>query len=327
MQHVAQLPVAVRQKSVLLVDDSALQRELAAELLHSLGLRSVAQAGNGVEALALLDSLAAQGQPLPLLILDLEMPDMDGIELLQRLRERALRPTVLLASGCEATRIDTVMHSVRSAGLPLLGCLAKPLDGQALHRLLMAHGAGPAPADLDPARVRPHYQPRVALHSGRLLGYQVSAHCSDADGRTPPCAALFAWATEHGQLATLTFSLLDQLLADLRHLHSRGATPRMALELEGSLLAQRSFANQLIARVRASGVQASQLTLHLPAHSLHDPAMPGVLGRLRLAGFGLSDSAEHGEALQHPPMPGEALLDWHLAHAGRDSLPDAAAPT
>ncbi|HEV2700970.1 MAG TPA: response regulator, partial [Steroidobacteraceae bacterium] len=70
-------------RSVLLVDDSAAQRAYAVALCQELGIREVREASNGLEALALLGALEA---PPDLLIIDLEMPTMDGPELLTRLR-------------------------------------------------------------------------------------------------------------------------------------------------------------------------------------------------------------------------------------------------
>src|SRR5258708_6438265 len=70
-------------RSVLLVDDSAAQRAYAVALCNELGIKDVREASNGQEALALLGALAT---PPDLLIIDLEMPTMDGPELLTRLR-------------------------------------------------------------------------------------------------------------------------------------------------------------------------------------------------------------------------------------------------
>src|ERR1700742_1693659 len=85
-------------RSVLLVDDSSAQRAYAVALCRELGISEVMQASNGQEALALLASLPVAPA---LLIIDLEMPTMDGPELLTRLRERSLESPIIVASSRE----------------------------------------------------------------------------------------------------------------------------------------------------------------------------------------------------------------------------------
>jgi two-component system chemotaxis sensor kinase CheA/two-component system sensor histidine kinase and response regulator WspE len=85
----------VRERSrrrVLVVDDSPIVRDLLSELLSSVGL-SVRVAGDGAAA---LQSLAESA--VDLIVCDVEMPVMDGFELLRRLRERAERVPVVMVT-------------------------------------------------------------------------------------------------------------------------------------------------------------------------------------------------------------------------------------
>ena len=80
----------------MLVDDSISVRRLAQHLLASHGWR-VVTAANGLEALGLLET----GLLPALLLVDIEMPDMNGLELLRRLREHPLwqgLPVVMLTA-------------------------------------------------------------------------------------------------------------------------------------------------------------------------------------------------------------------------------------
>jgi two-component system chemotaxis sensor kinase CheA len=86
---------AVRERArrrVLVVDDSPIVRDLLAELLASVGL-SVRVAGDGAQA---LQSLAEQA--VDLIVCDVEMPVMDGFELLRRLRDRADRIPIVMVT-------------------------------------------------------------------------------------------------------------------------------------------------------------------------------------------------------------------------------------
>jgi len=74
-------PVQARQKSILLVDDSAFFRNMLAPVLQAAGF-DVTSVGSGPEALAHI----ADGRTVDVVITDIEMPDMDGFELAQALR-------------------------------------------------------------------------------------------------------------------------------------------------------------------------------------------------------------------------------------------------
>jgi DNA-binding NarL/FixJ family response regulator len=84
----------MKARRILLVDDHALVRRGLAALLHTDGRYVVvAEAGNGETALV----QAVHEQP-DLVILDLSMPRMDGLETLRRLRTLPQRPKVLILS-------------------------------------------------------------------------------------------------------------------------------------------------------------------------------------------------------------------------------------
>ncbi|MBN8227081.1 response regulator [Corallococcus macrosporus] len=95
---------APRRRRILVVDDSPLTRELVANLLEAVGYDTL-RAADGPAA---LDLLAQEGAPVELVVTDLEMPEMDGVELTRRLKSDPVRgrlPVVILTTrGGEADR-------------------------------------------------------------------------------------------------------------------------------------------------------------------------------------------------------------------------------
>jgi two-component system, OmpR family, response regulator len=86
---------------LLVVDDEHFLRDAVATLLNSLGF-TVTSAGTGTEALRL-----ARSRPFDLLILDVMLPDLDGFEIVQRLRrDRNQVPVIFLTA--KDTREDKV---------------------------------------------------------------------------------------------------------------------------------------------------------------------------------------------------------------------------
>jgi DNA-binding NarL/FixJ family response regulator len=81
---------------VLIVDDHPLTRDALAALLGANGFDVVGRAAGGVEAI----ELAAELEP-DLVVLDLTMPDLGGLEVLPRLRERAPEAEVVVLTAAE----------------------------------------------------------------------------------------------------------------------------------------------------------------------------------------------------------------------------------
>ena len=87
-------------KRILVVDDNEAARLLLQRMLNDLRLE-VQTADSGGQALEMLDSAAAQGQPFDALYLDWQMPGMNGIELAEKVRERPYEtpPKMVLVTG------------------------------------------------------------------------------------------------------------------------------------------------------------------------------------------------------------------------------------
>ena len=80
---------------ILVVDDSALYRQSIHNVLREIAdVAIVGVANNGVEALEKIEQLDPD-----LLTLDVQMPDMDGIEVLREMKRRGLRPQAIMVSS------------------------------------------------------------------------------------------------------------------------------------------------------------------------------------------------------------------------------------
>ena len=102
--------------SVLLVDDEAAIRESLRMILEYEGYR-VDEAASGGEALSRVAARAPS-----LLLVDIKMPEMDGLELLSALRERGYSMPVVMISGH-----GTVATAVEATQLGAFDFLEKPL--------------------------------------------------------------------------------------------------------------------------------------------------------------------------------------------------------
>src|SRR5664279_2767151 len=111
--------------TVLVVDDDPFMVRLMQRALSQLGITGVSTCASAQTALYELDS--AQGAP-DLILLDLQMPDMDGVQFLRRLAELHYTGALILVSGEELHVLRSIDKLVRAHGIKSLGHLRKPFE-------------------------------------------------------------------------------------------------------------------------------------------------------------------------------------------------------
>ena len=114
---------------VLVVDDDAFSRDYFSEMLAGVGVGKIQSAADGRAALRTLAELPS---PPDLLICDVFMPDMDGIEFLDHLSKKRYPGGVMLVSGQDVTMMALAQQVALENGLKLLGAYTKPVSAAVL---------------------------------------------------------------------------------------------------------------------------------------------------------------------------------------------------
>jgi len=131
-QHPEAPPVELHGRRVLVIDDNATNRRILEAMVRGWRAEPVCVPG-GPEALATLAQSHATGGSFDAAILDLQMPDMDGREVLRRIRAEAttaLLPVVVLSSTGLAD------HAAECRALGAAAYVTKPVKGTELRHLL-----------------------------------------------------------------------------------------------------------------------------------------------------------------------------------------------
>ncbi|TJZ78998.1 EAL domain-containing response regulator [Chitiniphilus eburneus] len=288
--------------SVLVVDDSRVQRDHAVHLLRELGLGRIHEAGNGVEALELLAHLPEQPS---VLLIDLEMPGMDGVELIQQLQRRDVTIPLVVASSRESALINSVETMSQALGLHVLAALQKPLNLAQLAAALQRHGikAPARPANERPAvglpelsdalaanQIRPYFQPKVDVRTGVVKGVEALARWLHPDlGMIAP-DHFIPMAEQGGLIHALTLSIAEQSCAQAARWNRSGLRLGVAINLSPLLLDSESFVGEASTLLEHHALSAEQVVWEITESSVvaNLGAALGTLARLRLKGFGLS---------------------------------------
>lgn len=289
--------------SVLIVDDSAVQRQLAAALCRELGVPQVHEASNGQEALAVLDALAP---PPALLIVDLEMPTMDGLELLRHLGDRSISAPIIVASSRERALVHSVESLGAALGLRILAALQKPLTLETLGELLQSNeertieakqlvgGATIDPEELrvgiERGEIEVYYHPQVELATGDVHGIEALARWQHpVRGMLMP-SDFIPIAEQHGLIQALTMKVMSQAMLQAALWNGEGIDLSVAINLSPVLLDRVALVDEISGLQEMLGIAADRVVLEITESSL--PREVGValsvLSRLRLRHFGLS---------------------------------------
>jgi PAS domain S-box-containing protein len=147
----------LRGTRVLVVDDNPAAREILLGMVRALGLHAE-EAHDGWDAMRAVALAAHAGTPFDLVLIDMQMPGMNGVDCARQLREgaHADRPLVLLTTSFGR---DDTLQRVAAQGLAVQDVLVKPVTPQ---RLLegclnaLGHDSAPiaAPAHFDDAAAR-----------------------------------------------------------------------------------------------------------------------------------------------------------------------------
>ena len=294
----------IHGRGVMVVDDSSMHRYSAHLCLRAFGINQVYEAANGKLA---MDQLGQLAQVPAVMLLDLEMPVMDGIEVLQQLSELSNKPAVVLASSSDEVLISAVATMAEALGITLLGAFRKPVNPTDLADALNSYNVGVCLIDeasgdavstdvgqlksaLDRARIQVFYQPKVELESMRVVGVEALARWKNQQGEWVQPSVFIPLAEEHGLIGDLTLSVLDQVLQDMNGWWDQGQYISVAINLSAKSLAEFNLANEIIQRVIRQGIPAHYLTFEITESALvvDLPSALATISRLRLKGFGIS---------------------------------------
>jgi two-component system, sensor histidine kinase and response regulator len=211
-RHAARVPPSLRGLRVLVVDDNATNRRILREMLSHWHMRPTVASG-GREALALLEKAARAGRPYPLVLLDANMPELDGFEIAQRIKghRRLARASIMMLSSSSRPG-----DRARCLELGVSSYLTKPVKQSDLLDTI-ASALAPPPARGrraragGPARAKPKRRLRVLVAEDNPVNQQVAVGILERSGHAAAVA-------NNGReaLALLEREVFDLVLMDVQ---------------------------------------------------------------------------------------------------------------
>jgi EAL domain-containing protein (putative c-di-GMP-specific phosphodiesterase class I)/ActR/RegA family two-component response regulator len=279
------------QPVALVVDDDAGLRKFGAAMSEEAGFRAES-AATGAEALAAIETLHPA-----VVLLDLQMPDKDGIHVMQIMASAKSDAKLILLSGIDGRTLTVSTEIARQRGLSVVASLQKPVPAEKLRQILHRLSIEFSSFDVHRLReslegdlIRLHYQPKVTLSSRTIAGVEALLRCHDAGGNPVSPEAVIAVAEQSGAIDELTHKVFALAIAQRRAWSEQGVELDMAVNLCARGAIEADLSDRLADLCAANQVPPQALTIELTENTVTSDSLLAMetLVRLRLRGFALS---------------------------------------
>ena len=303
---VAASTAAIDSRSLrfLVVDDERDQRYLLAKTLAGMGTARVIEAPSGHDGLAMLDRA---GGAVDILVTDLQMPGMDGLELLRRVGDRKMPIAVIIVSALDSVLVASAATMAQAYGVRVIRTIDKPATRAKFYAVLeqfrnpapektASSGVEFAPSAHDvlegisAGQIEPAFQRVLELETGDVVGAEALARWRHpARGLLGPDVFLPPLARA-GYLDELSWIMLSLAAMESGIWRSSDLKATVSLNVSATSLADPGYAEAVTQIVTGHGLEPAQMILELTETEaiLNIASALENLTRRRIRGFGLA---------------------------------------
>ena len=284
---------------VLIIDDDKRICRIIKRVADDLGVDSLA-----IDNPAEFESAYLRYEP-NIILMDLQMPRLDGIELLRKLAEQHSEAAIILVSGMDRSVLETTDELGKSLGLNMVGVLNKPIDIDDL-KIILEKNFDPlkerrtqslalTAEDLKKAiaenELVVHYQPQISLASGNVIGAEALVRWQHPEHGLVFPDSFIPLAEESRELiGPLTYSVIETVLQDDVARRGSGVELNISINLSSRLLSDLSLPDKVDGLLAKYQFDPNRLLLEVTeSGAMEDPSLTmDILTRLRLKNIRLS---------------------------------------
>lgn len=286
--------------SILIVEDHPFQHVYLQNLFNELGDFDLVCARDGEEALACL-----KHRDFDLVLTDLLMPGMDGVQFIQGLAAHPSRPALAIMSAASRRMLMGASLVASNLQVKVIGLISKPVNAAALRCLTDQLQAlrQVAPVDshpgidrqaivtaLDNDALQAWFQPKKALSNGRIVAAEALVRWVHPEHGTLLPGAFLPALIACGLEERLLWCVLKQAMAAQSAWRQQGYDIPVSVNLPTHLLNSHDLPDRILALVLKHQGLPARICFELMECSVPDDISNFYAGacRLRIKGFGLS---------------------------------------
>jgi len=288
-------------EKILVVDDEKDVGELVSAACEVIGFKCTTT----LDAKTFLEKLTPDTN---LILLDLMMPEMDGIELLRLLSQQKCKAGIILMSGVGKRTMETAGQLAEVLGLSIVGNLQKPFRLAELEDVLRNHAQPRAPetvaqgsgiailrdelrAAIEGDEFVLHYQPQIDLATGRVIGVEALVRWQHPERGLILPDDFIGRMEELGLIDDLGWLIVNLGMSEVaQFVNGSGMPPMLALNASVYSLHDLTFPDVLVSFAEMHGLSPSNITIEITETGLIMELSNtlDILTRLRMKQVGLS---------------------------------------
>lgn len=289
-----------RNLRFLVVEDHEFQRKVLVQLLTMLGAEAVYGAEDGISALQVIRD---PDRPVDIVISDLAMPGMDGMEFVRNLSEGGARVSLILASAVDRHLLASVGSMAQAYKVNLLGVVGKPVTAVKLTPLIELHRAS-RPQPVNPTsrysleeiarawsqdEFEPWFEPKVELESGLVKGLSAVPRWRNQQEGVLAGEDFLPSIAARGLNDEFVWMMLRKSAAQCRQWHDKGHEVAVSVNISFDSLTDPDLAARVQQAAQKEGLEPRFLILSITEAALNTELARALenLARLRVMGFGL----------------------------------------
>lgn len=298
---------------VLILEDQPFQRGFLANMFNAVPGVTTDTSGDAAYAVAMCTL-----RRYDLVVTDLMMPGVDGIQFIQALAAQEHKPLLALVSSASQRMMASARLMAESLGITVLGILPKPVSpadvSELIAQLEQADATGssaPAPAEapvqasrerlckaIADGEITAWFQPKKSLESGLVVAAEALVRWRHPEHGTLQAGRFLPLIEQHALEAALLRHILKASVQAQARWRELGFRIPVSINLPPHLLERRSLPDELLALTQQHGGVAADLCFELMESSTTHHVSDYYAGacRLRMKGFGLAQD-DFGQGL------------------------------
>jgi EAL domain-containing protein (putative c-di-GMP-specific phosphodiesterase class I)/CheY-like chemotaxis protein len=299
----------VSDLNFLVVEDNDFQRHWLKVMLSNIGAINIRQAVDGHEALRILQD---KKHAIDVSFIDLNLPGMDGMELIRHMSKQERSPSIVLASALAPSLIFSVKTMSKAYGVNLLGSIEKPANPGTILNLIALHRSLPQTENkrdipcigiedlrrgLAANEFEPFFQPKLNLASGKVKGIEAFARWHHPQHGLLPPVAFLTPLQEANEIARLDLLIFKKALDSHQTLRKQDPDLVVSINISATSCADPDFVDKVLEHVAERQLDLQTISFEVSESDTvkNSPDFLENLVRLRMKGFGISID-EYGTA-------------------------------
>lgn len=299
---------ATNMVDIYIVDDEQQHVDLMVEMISIAGL----SATGFTSASLFVDHPIANTD---IILLDLNMPDMDGIEVMRTLYDKGCMPTYILVSGFDERVLNSAKQFADAKNILVAKKLSKPINTKEfIHYISQLQievrvaqtsiqsqqkPSSPAKDKLTlnqlKAAISEHqlvlfYQPKLDMSSGNTTGFEALVRLQHPELGLVFPDQFIAMAEENNLISALTYEVFRLATEDYLMFCKTGIEPLISINISAKDLLDLSMPERFAALAKEKGIPPQSITIELTETAILKSVSDSldILNRLRMKGFSLS---------------------------------------